>query len=78
MPRLLDDWTIKQVLRLRWLMNMELTLPHDHPKRQEYEWERACLSVDVIRRSGPERTADVFDHVLARGGTLGIPIEVRL
>ena len=59
-------------------MNMELTLPHDHPKRQQYEWERATLSMEVMQRSGIERTADVFDRVLTRGGTLGIPIEVRL
>ena len=59
-------------------MNMELTLPQDHPKRSEYEWERAILSVELMQRSGAERTADTFDRVLTGGGTLGIPIEVRL
>ena len=79
MSKYLDDWTVKQVLRLRWLMNTELT--QSQPRRRtEHEWERLKVSLALIHRVGSERAADAFDQVLGGIGTTLVapPIGMRL
>ena len=72
----LDNWSIKQVIRLRWLQLMELST-ENKKKKKELEYNRLQLSKELIYISGIDRTAEAFER-LFNSSNINLPIDVKL